>query len=78
VGHALVDVDEPPPFAGSFFLTQDADGDETAVFSLRSSDRGVDVGEIAKSFEYKGRTGGGHRNAAGFSVPLSALFEGLK
>jgi oligoribonuclease NrnB/cAMP/cGMP phosphodiesterase (DHH superfamily) len=71
-GHMLVDVEDPPPFAASFFLMQDDKGDEIAVFSLRSTDRGEDVGAIAKSFG-----GGGHRNAAGFSVPLSALYEGL-
>jgi oligoribonuclease NrnB/cAMP/cGMP phosphodiesterase (DHH superfamily) len=71
VGHMLVDVEDPPPFSASFFLTQQ-NGDEIAVFSLRSTERGEDVGAIAKSFG-----GGGHRNAAGFSVPLSDLFEGL-
>ena len=79
VGHTLCDDPENPvPFAASFFMTQDEDGDEVAIFSLRSTDAGEDVGAIAKTFEHKGRTGGGHRNAAGFSVPLSALFEGLK
>ena len=74
VGHMLCDdVDNPVPFSASFFLTQNDQGEEQAVFSLRSTDRGEDVGAIAKSFG-----GGGHRNAAGFSVPLSALFEGLK
>ncbi|MFV3383095.1 DHHA1 domain-containing protein [Pseudomonas sp. NY15354] len=34
-------------------------------FSLRSSDEGIDVGEIAKQYG-----GGGHRNAAGFKVPF--------
>lgn len=34
-------------------------------FSLRSNDEGMDVGEIAKQYG-----GGGHRNAAGFKVPL--------
>lgn len=34
-------------------------------FSLRSSDEGMDVGEIAKQY-----SGGGHRNAAGFKVPF--------
>ena len=33
-------------------------------FSLRSTDLGVDVSEIARFFG-----GGGHRNAAGFEVP---------
>ncbi len=34
-------------------------------FSLRSSDEGMDVSEIAKHYG-----GGGHRNAAGFKVPF--------
>lgn len=34
------------------------------VFSLRSTDEGVDVSEVAKSFP----GGGGHKKAAGFSV----------
>jgi uncharacterized protein len=34
------------------------------AFSLRSSDEGLDVSAIAKAYG-----GGGHRNAAGFSVP---------
>jgi uncharacterized protein len=35
------------------------------AFSLRSSDAGVDVLEIAKRYG-----GGGHRNAAGFQMPI--------
>lgn len=34
-------------------------------FSLRSTDEGIDVSEIAKQYG-----GGGHRNAAGFKVPF--------
>ena len=34
-------------------------------FSLRSNDKGMDVGEIAKQYG-----GGGHRHAAGFKVPF--------
>ena len=37
------------------------------VFSLRSTDAGLDVSEIAKQFG-----GGGHRNAAGFTVDYEA------
>lgn len=37
--------------------------DGTKSYSLRSTDEGMDVGEIAKSLG-----GGGHRNAAGFRV----------
>jgi nanoRNase/pAp phosphatase (c-di-AMP/oligoRNAs hydrolase) len=35
------------------------------VFSLRSTDEGLDVSEIAKQYG-----GGGHRNASGFRVPF--------
>jgi hypothetical protein len=42
------------------------------VYSLRSSDGGVDVSEIAKRFG-----GGGHRNAAGFKLPPGELL-GIK
>jgi hypothetical protein len=35
------------------------------VFSLRSTDAGLDVSAIAKSYG-----GGGHRNASGFKMPL--------
>ena len=48
------------PFAACYV---DAYGSRT--WSLRSSDGREDVSEIAKSFG-----GGGHRNAAGFSVPF--------
>lgn len=37
---------------------------EARIFSLRSTDEGLDVSEIAKQYG-----GGGHRNAAGFRVP---------
>ena len=47
------------PFAALYFDTADK-----RVFSLRSTDGGVDVAMIAKMYG-----GGGHRNAAGFSVP---------
>lgn len=46
------------PFAALYFDTADK-----RVFSLRSTDEGVDVAEIAKIYG-----GGGHRNAAGFTV----------
>jgi hypothetical protein len=44
------------------------------AFSLRSTDEGVDVSEIAKHFG-----GGGHRNASGFKIklPLEALLASL-
>ena len=42
------------------------------TFSLRSSEDGMDVSEIAKIFN-----GGGHKHAAGFSIPLwqAKMFE---
>ena len=47
------------PFAACYFDTTDG----KRVFSLRSTDEGVDVSQIAKQYG-----GGGHRNAAGFTV----------
>jgi len=47
------------PFSACYWDTVDR-----RIFSLRSTDEGMDVSEIA--LEYGG---GGHRNAAGFSVP---------
>lgn len=52
---------EDAPFAACYFDRPDA-----RVFSLRSrGDDGLDVAEIAASYG-----GGGHRNAAGFQMPL--------
>jgi len=47
------------PFAACYWDTP-----EGRVFSLRSTDEGLDVSEIAKAYG-----GGGHRNAAGFRLP---------
>lgn len=47
------------PFAACYWDTPDG-----RQFSLRSTDEGIDVSEIAKRFG-----GGGHRNASGFKVP---------
>lgn len=47
------------PFAATYYDTSTA-----RHFSLRSTDLGADVSEIARFFG-----GGGHRNAAGFEVP---------
>jgi len=47
------------PFAGCYWDTP-----KGRVFGLRSTDEGLDVSEIAKLYG-----GGGHRNAAGFTVP---------
>jgi oligoribonuclease NrnB/cAMP/cGMP phosphodiesterase (DHH superfamily) len=55
------------PFAASYF---DIIEEQKRVFSLRSEDRRVDVSKIAKLYG-----GGGHRNAAGFSVPIHPLPE---
>ena len=46
------------PFAACYWDTATGRG-----FSLRSTDEGVDVSEVAKSYG-----GGGHRNASGFKV----------
>jgi oligoribonuclease NrnB/cAMP/cGMP phosphodiesterase (DHH superfamily) len=56
VGHALA---KKNPFGASYWDTK-----SSRKFSLRSTDDGIDVSEVAKLFG-----GGGHRNAAGFSVP---------
>lgn len=55
-GHIM---DEGEPFAATYFDTS-----ERRCFSLRSRPEGVDVSLIAKLYG-----GGGHKNAAGFSVP---------
>lgn len=49
------------PFAATYY-----DTDKKRIFSLRSSDNGLDVSHIAKAYG-----GGGHRNAAGFAVDRS-------
>lgn len=49
---------EGEPFAGCYWDTP-----KGRVFGLRSTDAGLDVSEIAKQYG-----GGGHRNAAGFTV----------
>ena len=51
------------PFCIMFFITKD-----TMVCSLRSAKNGVLVNEIAEKFG-----GGGHPNAAGFSLPFSSI-----
>lgn len=55
-GHKMA---EGEPFAACYWRTP-----KGWVFSLRSQDDGIDVSEIALRYG-----GGGHRNAAGFSVP---------
>lgn len=56
-GHLMA---QGEPFAACY-----QDTTEHRYFSLRSSDVGLDVSEIAKHYG-----GGGHRNAAGFKVPF--------
>ena len=55
------------PFAGCYWDTP-----KGRVFGLRSTDGGVDVSEVAKQYG-----GGGHKNAAGFTVSYTqaASFE---
>jgi hypothetical protein len=55
-GHILA---QGEPFAAIYY-----DGPEQRHFSLRSAEDGLDVSEVAKAYG-----GGGHRRAAGFSVP---------
>jgi len=50
------------PFAACYYDTPNG-----RCFSLRSNDAGMDVSEIAKQYG-----GGGHRNAAGFTLPWGA------
>lgn len=57
-GHMMADAEEAP-FAACYWDTA-----EGRVFSLRSTDNGIDVSVVAKQYG-----GGGHRNAAGFRVP---------
>jgi len=54
------------PFAACYMDTP-----KGRTFSLRSTDAGVDVSEIAKGYG-----GGGHRNAAGFIKPIGWEGEG--
>jgi oligoribonuclease NrnB/cAMP/cGMP phosphodiesterase (DHH superfamily) len=60
VAHQLLQKHPDAPFAA---VVVDAYGDRT--WSLRSEDARQDVSEVAKQFG-----GGGHRNAAGFRVPI--------
>ena len=55
-GHKLA---QGEPFAACYWDTPDG-----RVFSLRSTDNGMDVSSVAKAYG-----GGGHRNASGFRVP---------
>lgn len=61
-GHIMAD---GYPFAACYWDTPSG-----RVFSLRSTDAGLDVSEIAKQYG-----GGGHRNAAGFRIGYDRLHE---
>lgn len=52
-------------FAATYYDTANS-----RCFSLRSTENGMDVSEIASQYG-----GGGHKNAAGFRVPLSELAD---
>lgn len=56
---------EGHPFAACYMDTP-----KGRVFSLRSREGGADVSEIAKQYG-----GGGHKNAAGFTIPFERLPE---
>ena len=58
-------VDGFHPFAGCYWDTP-----EGRVFSLRSRDDGLDVGEVAKQYG-----GGGHAHASGFRMPFDHLAQ---
>lgn len=62
-GHFMA---QDEPFAACYWDTK-----EGRVYSLRSTDTGLDVSEIAKQYG-----GGGHRNASGFRVPYSHELAG--
>ena len=62
VGHWMLDENPSAPFVACY-----SDQGKSRGYSLRSRDDRMDVSEIARKFG-----GGGHRNAAGFGVPLWA------
>lgn len=69
--HELLGVCPDAPFAATWLRRKDG----TIQFSLRSEDARVDVSEVAKSYG-----GGGHRNAAGFQLPIAqamSFIEGV-
>ena len=55
---------EGRPFGATWFAT----GEGKMIWSLRSTEAGIDVSEVAKQYG-----GGGHRNAAGFTSPIAFL-----
>lgn len=60
VGHWLLDENPAAPFVATY-----SDQGKSRGYSLRSRDDRMSVADIARKFG-----GGGHRNAAGFGVPL--------
>lgn len=67
VSDAAYEMAQGEPFAGCYWDTQTG-----RVFGLRSTESGTDVSDIAEQYG-----GGGHRNAAGFTVSfaVAATFE---
>lgn len=61
VGHWLLDNNESAPFVVCY-----SDQGKARGYSLRSRDDRMNVADIARKYG-----GGGHRNAAGFGVPLA-------
>lgn len=61
VAHRLLELHPAAPFAATYFDRSDG----ARSFSLRSDDTRADVSAVARRYG-----GGGHRNAAGFEVPL--------
>lgn len=70
VGHRLLDLYPSAPFSVTYLDMPDSGPKGLRKYSLRSEDGRTDVGEFAKV-----RGGGGHHNAAGFSRPLSIIWE---
>lgn len=63
VGHRLLDIYPDAPFAAVRIASEDG-----IKYSLRSDDTRVDVEEVARKFG-----GGGHHNAAGFTIMSNPL-----
>ena len=61
IGHRL---SQGRPFSATYFISDEG----KVVWSLRSTDQGIDVSEVAKQYG-----GGGHRNAAGFKADLAVI-----
>lgn len=67
-GHRLLELYPDAPYSMTWYQK----GQKSAKFSLRSADDRADVSVIAKEFG-----GGGHRNAAGFTIDDIRNFKGL-